>query len=215
MSTVVLVTRDPHQALAWRSELTAGQQHEVVGITNAARSARPMLMQHRPRIVIADLRLLDGTAMAMIQWLATEPDAVRPTIVIVSPDEKDPLIAQALMAGADNLHLIGQGTLLDCVARTLRGESTLTPPLAQALLDHFDRSLRSMSTWAALDATESPLQLESHERDLLLRVATGNSLVQLADLRNLHPRVLGMQARSILRKVHWDQRAGALTLQVA
>lgn len=215
MSTAVLVTRDPHQALAWRSELTAGRHHEVVGITNAARSARTMLLQHRPKIVIAELRLLDGTAMAMIQWLASEPDAVRPTIVIVTSDANDPLISQALMAGADNLYLIGNGTLLDCVNRTLRGESTLTPPLAQALLDQFDRSLRSMSTWAALDATESPLQLEPHERDLLLRVATGNSLAQLADQRNLHPRVFGMQARQILRKVQWDRRAGALTLQVA
>lgn len=215
MSTTVLVTRDPHQGLAWRSELTAGQQHEVLGITNAARSARAMLLEHRPKIVIADLRLLDGTAMAMIQWLASEADAVRPTIVIVSPDASDPLIAQAMMAGADNLHIVGQGTLLDCVNRTLRGESTLTTPLAQALLDHFDRSLRSMSTWAALDATESPLQLEPHERDLLLRVATGNTLAQLSDQRNVHPRVLGAQARQILRKVHWDQRAGALTLQLA
>lgn len=215
MSTAVIVTRDPHQALAWRSELTAGQQLEVVGITNAARPARTMLLQHRPKIVIAELRLLDGTAMAMIQWLASEPDAVRPIIVVVSSDPKDPLIAQALMSGADNLYLVGQGTLLDCVTRTLRGESTLTPALAQALLDHFDRSLRSMSAWAALDATESPLQLEPQERDLLLRVATGNSLAQLADQRNLHPRLLGMQARGILRKVHWDQRAGALTLQVA
>jgi len=215
VSTAVLVTRDPHQALVWRSELTAGQQHEVVGITNAARSARTMLLQHRPKVVIAELRLLDGTAMAMIQWLASEPDAVRPIIVIVSSDANDPLIAQALMAGADNLYLVGNGSLLDCVNRTLRGESTLTPPLAQLLLDHFDRSLRSMSTWAALDATESPLQLEPQERDLLLRVATGNSLAQLADRRNLHPHVLGNQARHILRKVQWDQRAGALTLQVA
>ena len=215
MSTAVLVTRDPHQALAWRSELTPGQHHEVVGITNAARSARTMLLQHRPKVVIAELRLLDGTAMAMIQWLASEPDAVRPTIVIVSSDANDPLIAQALMAGADNLYLVGNGSLLDCVNRTLRGESSLTPPLAQTLLDHFDRSLRSMSTWAALDATESPLQLEPHERALLLRVASGNSLAQLADQRNLHPHVLGMQARHILRKVQWDQRAGALTLQVA
>jgi DNA-binding NarL/FixJ family response regulator len=201
--------------MAWRSELTAGQQHEVLGITNAARSARAMLLQHRPKLVIADLRLLDGTSMAMIQWLASEPDATRPTIVVVSADANDPLIAQAMIAGADNLYLVGQGTLLDCVTRTLRGESTLTPALAQGLLDHFDRSLRSMSTWAALDATESPLQLEPQERALLLRVATGNSLAQLSEQRNVHPHVLGMQARHILRKVHWDQRAGALTLQLA
>jgi DNA-binding NarL/FixJ family response regulator len=212
VSSVVLVTRDPHQALAWRSELTAGQQHEVVGITNSALSAQQLLREHRPRVVITDLRLLDGTAMAMIQWLAGETEATRPTIIVVAPDGKDPLLYQALSAGADNLHIAGQGQLLDTLSSTLRGETALTPSLALALLDQFDRSLRTMSQWAALDATESPLQLEPQERELLQRVAAGYSVDQLAEQRNVHPRLLGQRARHIVRKLQWDQRAGALQL---
>jgi DNA-binding NarL/FixJ family response regulator len=212
VSTVVLVTRDPHQALAWRSELTATQQHEVLGITNAARSARDLLLTHRPKVVVTELRLLDGTAMAMVQWLASEPEGYRPTIVVVAADGKDPLLYPALSAGADSLHLAGQAGLLDSVERALRGETALTPALAMALLDQFDRSMRTMSQWAALDATESPLQLESAERELLQRVASGYSLEQLAERHNLHPRLLGQRARQIVRKLQWDQRAGSLQL---
>lgn len=212
VSTVVLVTRDPHQALAWRSELTVGQQHDVLGITNAARSARELLLTHRPKVVVTELRLLDGTAMAMVQWLASEPEGYRPTLVVIAADGKDPLLYPALSAGADNLHIVGQGSLAESVNRTLRGETALTPALALALLDQFDRSMRTMSQWAALDATESPLQLETTERELLQRVAAGYSLEQLAERHNLHPRLLGQRARQIVRKLQWDQRAGSLQL---
>ena len=39
MSRIVLVVREPALALAWRDVLAAGG-HEVVAVTNAARSAR-------------------------------------------------------------------------------------------------------------------------------------------------------------------------------
>ena len=72
MSRIVLVVREPAQALAWRDVLAAGC-HEVVAVTNAARSARALLTQHQPQLVLCDMRLLDGTALAMIQWLAALP----------------------------------------------------------------------------------------------------------------------------------------------
>ncbi len=217
VSSVVLVTRDPQQALLWRDHLSVNRQHEVVAITNAARSARALLQQHRPRVVVCELRLLDGTALAMIQWLAGEPDSTRPAIVVVTPDPQDPLLREATRSGADNFFISGRegDTLAACVRRTLLGEATLTPALAQALLDHFERLTPRSRDWNPIDAVQSPLQLEPDERDLLVRVAAGIGIDELAEQRSLHPHGLGVLARAIFRKLQWDQRAGSLSLQLA
>lgn len=217
MSSVVIVTRDPQQALQWRDHLSVNRQYEVVAVTNAARSARALLQQHRPRVVVCELRLLDGTALAMIQWLAGEPDATRPTIVVVTPDPHDPLLREATRSGADNFYISGRegDTLAACVRRTLLGESTLTPALAQALLDHFERLAPRSRDFNPIDAAQSPLQLEPAERDLLIRVAAGVGIDELAEQRSLNPHGLGVLARAVFRKLQWDQRAGSLSLQLA
>lgn len=217
MSHLVLVTREPQQAMLWRAELTIGRQHEVVAITNSARAARDLLAKHRPRVVVCDLRLLDGTALAMIQSLSAEPDAQRPLILVVAPDETDPLLLEALRSGADNYHVTGHhtDTLMQCLHKTLLGEAMMTPSIARALLDFFDRHERPNTDWRPIDEMQSPLRLAPHERDLLLRLSTTHTIEQLAEHRNIALRELGLMARDIYRKMLWDMRAGDLSLQLA
>lgn len=216
VSQVVLVTRDPQQAMQWRAHLTAGGQHEVVAITNSARSARALLAQHHPRLVVCDLRLLDGTAMAMVQSLASEPDSQRPCIVVVAPTDSDPLLLEALRSGADNYHVPATNgqSLADCVRRTLHGESLITAPVGRALLDHFDRHARQRGEWTPIDEVQSPLRLSPPERDLLVRIAAGTDMQQLAEQRGVRASALGILARGIYRKMLWDLRAGSLSLQL-
>lgn len=217
VSQVVLVTRDPQQAMQWRAQLTAAREHEVVAITNSARSARGLLEQHHPRLVVCDLRLLDGTAMAMVQSLAAEPDSQRPCIVVVAPNDSDPLLLEALRAGADNYHVPAANgeSLVDCVRKTLHGQSLITAPVGRALLDHFDRHARQGGDWKPIDEVQSPLRLSPHERDLLVRIAAGAHMEQLAEHRGVRTSALGTLARGIYRKMLWDLRAGSLSLQLA
>ena len=215
MSRIVLVAREPAQALAWRNVLVAGC-HEVVAVTNAARSARGLLTQHQPQLVLCELRLIDGTALAMIQWLAALPQ--RPLIVAVADDDTDALMVEALRAGADNLclrHAHGD-TLLAVVEQTLRGETVLSTPLAHALLDHFERARTPLRhALSSIGDEQSPLQLEPSQRDLLMRLAAGYRIDQVAAACRLSAGELGRRLRAIVRKLQWDVRAGALTLRLA
>jgi DNA-binding NarL/FixJ family response regulator len=214
MSCIVLVAREPPLALAWRGVLAAGG-HEVVAVTNAARSARALLSQHQPDLVLCELRLIDGTALAMIHWLAALPQ--RPLIVAVAQDETDALLVEALRAGADNLFALGAatGSLLGTVNQTLSGETAVSTTLAHALLDHFERARTPRSLGPSVGDQQSPLQLEPGQRELLMRLAAGYRLDQVAQASGMAPRALGQRLRAIVRKMQWDVRAGALTLQLA
>jgi DNA-binding NarL/FixJ family response regulator len=104
------------------------------------------------------LRLVDGTALAMIHWLAALPQW--PLIVAVAADEGDSLLVEALRAGADNPCIAGAGaeSLLVAVNQTLRGETTLSTPMAHALLDHFERMRTPRANALSVGDEQSPLQ---------------------------------------------------------
>jgi DNA-binding NarL/FixJ family response regulator len=213
MSRIVLVAREPAQALQWRSAL-AGGAHEVVAVTNGARNAQALLQQHRPHLLVCDLRLIDGTALAMIQWLALQPQ--RPLIVAVARADSEPLLLEALRAGADNVCVDGDdaSALADCVAQTLRGETTITAPIARALLQHFERSHAQLGRHRRPGDEQGALELEAPQRELLMRLAAGYELEQLAKTQTVATRALGQRLRDIVRKLQWDVRAGSLTLQL-
>lgn len=214
MSRIVLVAREPELALQWRSALTLGGAHEVVAVTNGARSAQALLQQHRPQLVVCDLRLIDGTALAMIQWLAQQPQ--RPLIVAVAREASEPLLLEALRAGADNLCVLAESasTPAVCVEQTLRGETALTAPIARALLEHFERGQALLNRHRRPGDEQGALELEGPQRELLMRLAAGYRVEQLAEAQTLAPRVLGQRLRAIVRKLQWDVRAGSLTLQL-
>jgi len=214
MSRIALVVREPAQALAWRNALACGC-HEVVAVTNAARSARQLLAQHQPQLVLCDLRLIDGTALAMIEWLAALPQ--RPLMVAVADGDSDALTVEALRAGADNVFVRGAhaDALLTIIDQTLRGETALNTPLAHALLDHFERAHPPRSHGLTVGDEQSPLQLEPAQRDLLMRLAAGYRADQVAAACRMSVGELGRRLRAIVRKLQWDVRAGALTLQLA
>jgi DNA-binding NarL/FixJ family response regulator len=216
MSRIVLVARNPELALQWRSALAVGGTHEVVAVTNGARSAQALLQQHRPHVVVCDLRLIDGTALAMIQWLALQPH--RPLIVAVAREESEPLLLEALRAGADNLCVAGDDgatAMAACVEQTLRGETALTAPIARALLEHFERSHALLGRHRRPSDEQGALELEAPQRELLMRLAAGYNVEQLAQAQTVATRVLGQRLRAVVRKLQWDVRAGSLTLQLS
>jgi DNA-binding NarL/FixJ family response regulator len=215
MSRIVLVVREPELALQWRSALAGSGAHEVVAVSNGARAAQSLLQQHRPHLVVCDLRLIDGTALAMIQWLALQPQ--RPLIVAVARDGTDPLLLEALRAGADNVCVAADASapLADCVEQTLRGETALTAPIARAMLEHFERSHAQLSRHRRPTDEQGALELEAAQRELLMRLAAGYELEQLARAQTVATRALGQRLRAIVRKLQWDVRAGSLTLQLS
>ena len=106
-------------------------------------------------------------------------------------------------------------SLLATVNQALRGETTLTTPLAHALLDHFERARVPRAHALSIGDEQSPLQLEPAQRELLMRLAAGYRLEQVAAACRVSAGELGQRLRAIVRKLQWDVRAGSLTLRLA
>jgi DNA-binding NarL/FixJ family response regulator len=121
-----------------------------------------------------------------------------------------------MRSGADNVCVptAPAQPLLDVVGQTLRGETELSTPMAHALLDHFERS-RAQRRALSVGDEQSPLQLEPGQRDLLMRLAAGYRVEQVATACRMSAGELGRRLRAIVRKLQWDVRAGSLTLRLA
>lgn len=211
-ATVVILCPEPALALQWRELLTTASGLRVAGISNSPSSVRAMVKQHGVDLILADLRMLQGTRNGALRSLRSAGSEDTPLIVVVGDRLDDPLLLDALRGGADNFHVPGPNpfALAEAVQRTLDGESFIEPAIAAQVLDQFDRT--------APQGNDDPLSnntllLTAPERSLLVRVAQGRAVAQIAEAEAIPLRQMGALVRSTYRKLRWNLRANALSLE--
>ena len=220
MKTVLMAGHAPARNRAWRDELLATGQWDVMEPVTSFAQARVLLHRHNPDLLIAELRLLDGTVLDMLRVLRLGMAYLRTQVLVVARGEGDPLLLDALQEGADSFYDAGDPSadpLASHARDTLGGNADIAPWIARHLLDHFDSRCAGSGTLlhASVDELISPLSLTPEERLLLRRLAIGRRLAEVARYEKVSPRALAAQVRAIYRKMQWDLRAGDLTLQAA
>lgn len=221
MKTVLMAGHAPAQNQAWRDELLATGQWDVMEPVTSFAQARVLLHRHNPDLLVSELRLLDGTVLDMIRVLRLGIGYLRAQILVVARGEGDPLLLDALQEGADSFWDPSDPkaeTLADHARDTLAGSADIAPWIARRLLDHFDSRrghTGGMLAHNPLDELTNPLALTADERLLLRQLAIGQRLADVARYEKQRPRELSAKVRAIYRKMQWDLRAGDLTLQAA
>ncbi len=212
-AAVVILCLDPSQALSWRDQLTAASSLKVGAISNSPSSVRKLVKEHGVDLILVDLRLLEGTRNGALRSLRNGTSEDSPVIMVVTDHADDPLLMDALRGGADSYHVMNGNpfALAEAVQRALDGEAAIEPGIGKQVLDQFERTAPAL---ADDPITATTLQLTGNERQLLLRLAQGITLQAQADAEGVKPQVLGMLARSIYRKLRWNLRASALSLEV-
>lgn len=216
MKTALLAGNSPARSQAWRDELLATGEWDVLGPVQSFASARVLMHRHDPDLLIADLRLVDGTVLDMIRVLRVGVSPLKAQVLVVSHGE-DLLLLDALQEGADSFYDADdlRAEPLAVHARdTLAGAADITPWIARRLLDHFEADQRSVAA-SPLDEMISPLALGPDDLLLLRRLAIGRRIAEIARFENVPPRALAARVRAIYRKMQWDLRAGNFTLQAA
>ena len=170
MITVLLVDDHPVVRTGVRGMLAGEPDITVVGEAASGAEALTAVRALAPAVVLMDLRMPGGDGVsATAQILAAAP-ATR--VVVLTTYETDADILRAVEAGAAGYLLkdASRADLLHAVRSAARGETVLTPSVANRLLRHVRRP-----------ATES---LSAREVEVLRLVARGLSNVEIG--RELH-----------------------------
>ena len=86
MKTVLLAGHAPARNEAWRDELLATGEWDVLGPVQSFASARVLLHRHDPDLLIAELRLVDGTVLDMIRMLRVGLAYLRTQVLLYKSD---------------------------------------------------------------------------------------------------------------------------------
>lgn len=214
MLTVLLALHESRQGRAWHDALSGHRLWGVQGPAHSLAEAGRLAVAHAPSLLVADLRLPDGSLIDLLRQLRSgRKGPVLPVLALVD-DPADPLLLDLLQAGASSFFMMATasaGALADQALGALAGEAHVPRPMAQCLLEHF-KARGTGYAQSTLEELSNPLSLDDVEWALLCQLAVGERLSDLARRAGQAPQQLMGCLRGICRKMQWDQRAGNLQL---
>jgi DNA-binding NarL/FixJ family response regulator len=177
----------------------------VVGVAEDGEQGIACAREHRPEVVVTDLRM-PGMRGAEVTRALTEvmPD-VRVLALTVSEEHED--VLEALRAGARGyvVQAPAQEEIVAAILATARGEAWLSPKVAGRLVDEF-RHLPAVTL-------EESLRGESHltprEQMVLARLAQGMTNREIADALAIAETTVKTHLQHILDKLHARNRLEA------
>ena len=214
MLTFLLALHESRRGRAWHDALAGQGLWAVQGPAQSLAEAGRLALAHPPSLLVADLRLRDGTLIDLQRQLRQpRPGPVLPVLALVD-DPADPLLLDLLQAGANSFFMTATarpGALVDQARGVLAGDAHVPAPMAQCLLDHF-KARGTGYAQSTLEDLSNPLSLDDTEWALLCQLAVGERLSDLSRRAGQAPQQLMERLRGICRKMQWDQRAGNLQL---
>lgn len=166
MTRIVMVDDHPVVRAGLRALLEVEPDLQIVGEASTQEEGVASVREHRPDLVLMDLRLGTGSGVVAIQQIRQDPDA--PPILVLTNHDTDADILAAVEAGAAGYLLkdAPPDELLPAVRAAAAGETALAPAVAARLMQRL-RSPRP---------TLSPRELE-----VLTLVGQGLSNTQIAE----------------------------------
>ncbi|HIY67071.1 MAG TPA: response regulator transcription factor [Candidatus Agrococcus pullicola] len=203
MIRVVLVDDQELVRTGLRSIVERDEDLEVVAEAADGRAGVDLVRQHRPDVVLMDIRMprLDGIAATEI--IANDPKLENVRVIVLTTFDEDDNVLAAIRAGAAGYLLkdVAPGDLRDGIRVVVSGESLLSPAITTKVLGHLG---------ARIDKTVRPEMLEGltdREREVLERVARGESNAEVGKSLHLSPATARTYVSRLLAKLHARDRA--------
>lgn len=178
----------------FRSMLDCLSSMEVVAEASTAGEAVVQYAQHRPDILLMDLRFPDRCGVEAIRAIREQFLIAR--IIVLTTYDGDEDVYQALQAGA-KAYLLKDVTLeelVDCIEKVHRGQTFVPPPIAAKLAER----------------TASP-QLTDRELEVLRRIVAGRSNKEIAADLNITEGTVKSHVNRVLEKLGVHDRTQAAT----
>ncbi len=185
-----------------RTLLNSMPDFTVVGEALSRSEALPLLLQHRPDIVIVDLRVQDGTGIETAKEILTHLPATR--LLFLADTLNDSILLSAISTGAHGYVLqdAGSETLMHAMRSITKGQAYLDPGVTR----HTFAYLRKV---ADREPERGRHLLSPQERRLLPLIAQGKTNKEIAAELGLSDKTVKNYLANVYSKLHLTRRSQA------
>lgn len=154
---------------------------DVLAEAGDGETAKRMIAQHRPDVVVLDIRMPRASGIEVTRWVRQQNLPVG--VLILSACDDDPLIVAALQAGANGYLLKNAEPeqLMAAVRAIYHGESAFDPTIAQKIVAHLVPRPSAISPEPLTDRERAVLDLAAKglsNRGVGLKLAISDRTVQ-------------------------------------
>ncbi len=204
-----IIIVDDHEVvrLGLRALLERHPSFNVVDEAGTAKEAVQKVLQHRPEVVVMDIRLPGGNGIeACREIVARVPET---KVIMLTSFAEDDMLFEAIAAGAAGyvLKQIGGDDLVRAIESVGRGEALLDPVLTQRVFARVREAQRK-------DEQSAFSQLTDQEMRVLGLVAEGKTNREIAQVLFLGEGTVRNYVSSILSKLSLTNRAEAAAYAV-
>lgn len=204
-----IIIVDDHEVvrLGLRALLDRQPNFTVVDEASTAHEAVQKTLQHRPDVVVMDIRLPGGSGIGACREIVAQ--APESKVIMLTSFAEDDMLFEALAAGAAGyvLKQIGGDDLIRAIETVGRGEALLDPQLTQRVFTRVREAARKDEAAAFAELTEQELRV-------LAQVAEGKTNREIAQSLFLGEGTVRNYVSSILSKLHVANRVEAAAYAV-
>ena len=191
-----------------RLVLNTAADIELVGEAVNGEEALKLTLEHRPHVVLMDLRMPVMDGLTAIEALKKEHPEV--AVIILTTYNEDKMMLRGLQLGAQGYLLkdTERDTLLNTIRAAARGESLFKPDVLQ----------RAFAAQAAAPSPRSRtskdnlLELTPRELEVLQGAAAGERNKEIAYRLGISSRTVKAHLTSVYNKLGVDSRAAAIAI---
>lgn len=196
--TILIVDDDPLVRAGLRLILGGSPSLQVVGEGSDGDEAVDLVTEHRPDVVLMDIRMPRVDGLEATRRLQALPEP--PRIIVLTTFDSDDLVLRALTVGADGFLLkdTPPPRMVEAILQVAAGEQALSPSVVSQVIKLATRSANSSRQDSARRLLE---ELTERERAVALAVGQGLTNAQIVKQEYLSVATVKAQITRILGKL--------------
>jgi DNA-binding NarL/FixJ family response regulator len=200
---VLVVDDDALVRAALAMILASADDITIVGEATNGNDVARSVAEHRPGIVLMDIRMPGIDGLAATERLRAQGDA--PEIIILTTFEADDYVLRALRAGASGFLLkdTPPADIIRAVRAVAAGEPMLSPTITRRLIGHVTDSDADDRRRGARERLD---RLTERERDVAIAIGLGKSNAEIGHELYMSIATVKAHVSRILEKLEFNNR---------